>query len=198
MDPLHSCIAALHKMCLRIAQLLAIKPAADARDGLLPFHRISCSPLEVLTFTPKGPRFSDGPIFWRSQRHPLPSSLCGTRYDRRFSQRAWLLFLPGGIDTLRQESDLRQPSAGERSRQQFKAASVAFNNERQRHQIEEKVVDRMCERIGPLFELNQQGARLFDRGPAIVCVYQCVNPVKDLQASSLSPSHTQRSNAAGE
>lgn len=63
MNPLHSCIAALHKMCLRIAQLLAIKPAADARDGLLPFHRISCSPLKVLTFTPKGPRFADGPIF---------------------------------------------------------------------------------------------------------------------------------------
>ncbi|RWE92276.1 MAG: hypothetical protein EOS43_31230 [Mesorhizobium sp.] len=33
------------------------------QDGLLPFHRIGCSPLEVLTFTPKGPRFSDGPIF---------------------------------------------------------------------------------------------------------------------------------------
>lgn len=30
----------------------------------------------------------------------------------------------------------------------------------------------MCERIRPLFELKQQGTRLFDRGPAIVCVYQ--------------------------
>ncbi|RRH92174.1 hypothetical protein EH240_31240 [Mesorhizobium tamadayense] len=50
----------------------------------------------------------------------------------------------------------------------------------------------MCERIRPLFELKQQGARLFDRSSAIVCCYQHVNPVKDLQASSLSPSHTQR------
>ncbi|RRH92173.1 hypothetical protein EH240_31235 [Mesorhizobium tamadayense] len=41
-----------------------MKATADAHDGFLPFHRISCSPLEVLTFTPKGPRFSDGPIFW--------------------------------------------------------------------------------------------------------------------------------------
>lgn len=78
-DPLRSCIAALHKMCLRIAQLLANKPAADARDGFLPFHRIGCSPLKVLTFTPKGPRFSDGPIFLA-----VGTSLIGTPRDRHF------------------------------------------------------------------------------------------------------------------
>ncbi|RWN48129.1 MAG: hypothetical protein EOS04_35635 [Mesorhizobium sp.] len=100
-------------------------------------------------------------------------------------------FLPGCIDPSRQKSDLRQPSAGKRSRQKFKATSVTVNNERQRHQIEQKVVDRMCERIRPWFELQQQGAHLFHRGRAIVCVYQCVKPVKDLQALSLSPSHTQ-------
>ncbi|RRI01712.1 hypothetical protein EH240_13730 [Mesorhizobium tamadayense] len=100
-------------------------------------------------------------------------------------------FLPGAIDPSRQKSDLCQPSAGKRSRQKFKATSVTLNNERQRHQIEQKV-DRMCERIGPWFELMKQGARLFDRGRAIVCVYQCVKPVKDLQAPSLPPSHTQR------
>ncbi|RWD39652.1 MAG: hypothetical protein E5V52_07940 [Mesorhizobium sp.] len=100
-------------------------------------------------------------------------------------------FLPGCIDPSRQKSDLRQPSAGKRSRQKLKATSVTLNNERQRHQIEQKVVDRMCERIRPWFELKQQGARLFDRGRAIVCVYPCVKPVKDLQAPSLSPSHTQ-------
>lgn len=87
-EALRSCIAALHKMCLRIAQLLAIKPAADARDGLLPFHRISCSPLKVLTFTPKGPRFSDGPIFLAAEPRQLLSSPCGMRRDSRFSQQA--------------------------------------------------------------------------------------------------------------
>ncbi|BAB54485.1 msl9071 (plasmid) [Mesorhizobium japonicum MAFF 303099] len=50
----------------------------------------------------------------------------------------------------------------------------------------------MCERIRPLFELKQQDARLFDRGPEIFCVNQRVNPVEDLQASSLSPRHPQR------
>ncbi|RWB37915.1 MAG: hypothetical protein EOQ44_32255 [Mesorhizobium sp.] len=104
--------------------------------------------------------------------------------------RLLMSFVPGGIDPSRQKSDLCQPSTGNRSRQQFKAASVAFNNETCRHQIEQKVVDRMCERIRPWFQLKQ-GARLFDRGRAIVCVYQCVKPVKDLQAPSLSPSHTQ-------
>ncbi|MBB6414016.1 hypothetical protein [Mesorhizobium sangaii] len=33
-----------------------------------------------------------------------------------------------------------------------------------------------------MFKLKQQGARLFDRGPAITCVYQRINPVKDLQS----------------
>ncbi|RVD12445.1 hypothetical protein EN749_27520 [Mesorhizobium sp. M7A.F.Ca.ET.027.02.1.1] len=103
----------------------------------------------------------------------------------------WVPFLPGGIDPFRQKPDLCQSSTGKRSRQRFKAASVTFNNERQRHQIEEKVVDRMCERIRPLFELKRQGARLFDRGPAIVCLYQGVNPIKDLQAFlTLPKSHS--------
>ncbi|MES0099197.1 hypothetical protein [Mesorhizobium sp. M0019] len=61
---------------------------------------------------------------------------------------------------------------GKRSRQKFKAASITFNNESQPHQIEQKVVDGMCERVRLLFKLKQQGARLFDRGPATVCVYQ--------------------------
>lgn len=89
-------------------------------------------------------------------------------------------------------------STGKRSRQKFKAASVTFNNESQRHQIEQKVVDRMCERVRPLFKLKQQGARLFKRRPAIVCVYQRVNSVKDLQASSLPQATLSASNAAGE
>lgn len=92
----------MHKMCLRIAQLLAIEPAADGRDGFLPFHRISCSPLEVLTFIPKGPRFSDGPIFlavgsslntfvtvWNAARPPLGHQALGS-------------FLHGCIDPSRQ------------------------------------------------------------------------------------------------
>lgn len=84
----------------------------------------------------------------------------------------WVSFLLGGIDPFRQKPDLCQPSTGKRSRQKFKAAFVTFNNERQRHQIEQKVVDPMCERIRPLFKLKQQGARLFDRRTTIVCVYQ--------------------------
>ena len=35
-DPVGFRIAALHNFCLRIAQILGIKPIADARDGLLP------------------------------------------------------------------------------------------------------------------------------------------------------------------
>ncbi|KAA3448175.1 hypothetical protein C7I87_22960 [Mesorhizobium sp. SARCC-RB16n] len=53
----------MHEIYLRRAQILAIKPTAEAGDGLLPVHRISCSPLEAFAFTLKGPRFSDGPIF---------------------------------------------------------------------------------------------------------------------------------------
>ncbi|MER9758189.1 hypothetical protein NKJ46_33465 [Mesorhizobium sp. M0166] len=71
-----------------------------------------------------------------------------------------------------QKPDLCQSSTGKRSRQKFKAASITFNNESQPHQIEQKVVDGMCERVRLLFKLKQQGARLFDRGPATVCVYQ--------------------------
>ncbi|RXT42853.1 hypothetical protein B5V01_21715 [Mesorhizobium erdmanii] len=101
-------------------------------------------------------------------------------------------FRPGGVDPSRQKPDLCQSSTGKRSHQKFKAASVTFNNESQRHQIEQKVVDRMSERVRPLFKLKQQGTRLFDRGPEIFCVNQRVNPVEDLQAPSLPPSHTQR------
>ncbi|MES0150702.1 hypothetical protein NKJ95_26295 [Mesorhizobium sp. M0012] len=82
--------------------------------------------------------------------------------------KLWVSFFPGGIDPSRQKPDLCQSSTGKRSRQKFKAASVTFNNESQRHLIEQKVIDRMRERIRPLFELKEQGARLFDRGPAIV------------------------------
>ncbi len=81
-------------------------------------------------------------------------------------------FRPGGTDPFGQKPYLCQSSTGKRSRQKFKAAPVTFNNESQRHQIEQKVVDRMCERIRPLLELQQQGARFFDRGSTIVCVYQ--------------------------
>lgn len=52
----------------------------------------------------------------------------------------------------------------------------------------------MCERIRLLSELKEQGARVFDRGLAIVCIYQGTDPVKDLQASSLFGSHTQHRN----
>ncbi|RVC83058.1 hypothetical protein EN745_04630 [Mesorhizobium sp. M4A.F.Ca.ET.022.05.2.1] len=107
-------------------------------------------------------------------------------------------FLPDGVDPSRQKPDLCQSSTGKRSRQKFKAASVTFNNESQRHQIEQKVVDRMCERVRPLFKLKQQGARLFDRGPEIFCVNQQVDPVEDLQTSSLSPRHSQRIEHRGE
>ncbi|RWQ13610.1 hypothetical protein [Mesorhizobium sp.] len=72
--------------------------------------------------------------------------------------RLLMSFVIGGIDPSRQKSDLCQPSTGKRSRQQFKAASVAFNNETCRHQIEQKVVDRMCERIRPWFQLSKARA----------------------------------------
>ncbi|MER8458330.1 hypothetical protein NKH24_19895 [Mesorhizobium sp. M1300] len=114
------------------------------------------------------------------------------------ASKLWVSFLPGGIDPFRQKPDLCQSSSGKRSRQKFKAASITFNNKSQRHEIEQKVVDRMCERIGPLFELKQQGARLLDRGPTIACVYQGIDPVKDLQASSLSQATLNASNAVGE
>ncbi|MER8434967.1 hypothetical protein [Mesorhizobium caraganae] len=103
--------------------------------------------------------------------------------------RLWNHFCPANPS--RQKSDLHQPSTGKRSRQEFKAASVTFDNESQCHQVEQKLVDRMRERIRLLFESKEQGARLFDRGLAIVCVYQGIEPVKDLQASSLFESHTQ-------
>ncbi|MER8949813.1 hypothetical protein [Mesorhizobium sp. M0809] len=80
----------------------------------------------------------------------------------------WVSFPPGGIDSFRQKPDLCQSSTGKRSRQKIKAASITFNNESQCHLIEQKVIDRMRERIRPLFELKEQGAPLFDRGPAIV------------------------------
>ncbi|RWI31357.1 MAG: hypothetical protein E5X80_33090 [Mesorhizobium sp.] len=128
------------------------------------FHRISCSPLEVLTFL-KGLGFPMAYFFggrhW-VERGEIPGS----------ASMPWVSFLLGGIHRFRQKPDLCQSSTGKRSRQKFKAASVTFNNERQRHQIEQKLVDRMCERIRPLFKLKQQGARLFDRGTTIVCVYQ--------------------------
>ncbi|MER8746577.1 hypothetical protein NKH54_26460 [Mesorhizobium sp. M1004] len=103
--------------------------------------------------------------------------------------RLWNPFCPA--DPSRQQSDLRQPSTGKRSRQKFKAASVTFDDESQCHQVEQKLVDRMCERIRLLSELKEQGARVFDRGLAIVCIYQGTDPVKDLQASSLFGSRTQ-------
>lgn len=84
--------------------------------------------------------------------------------------RLWNPFCPA--DPSRQRSDLRQPSTGKRWRQKFRAASVTFNDESQCHQVEQKLVDRMCERIRLLSELKEQGARVFDRGLAIVCIYQ--------------------------
>ncbi|WJI74823.1 MULTISPECIES: hypothetical protein [unclassified Mesorhizobium] len=101
----------------------------------------------------------------------------------------WNPFCPA--DPSRQQSDLRQPSTGKRSRQKFKAASVTFDDESQCHEVEQKLVGRMCERIRLLSELKEQGARVFARGLAIVCIYQGTDPVKDLQASSLFGSHTQ-------
>ncbi|MER8569262.1 hypothetical protein NKH85_26515 [Mesorhizobium sp. M0924] len=103
--------------------------------------------------------------------------------------RLWNHFCPANPS--RQKSDLHQPSTGKRSRQEFKAASVTFDNESQCHQVEQKLVNRMCERIRLLSELKEQGAGVFDRGVAIVCVKQGIDPVKDLQASSLFGSHTQ-------
>ncbi|WP_156937900.1 hypothetical protein [Mesorhizobium sp. LNHC221B00] len=72
--------------------------------------------------------------------------------------RLWNPFCPA--DPSRQQSDLRQPSTGKRSRQKFKAASVTFDDESQCHQVEQKLVDRMCERIRLLSELKEQGARV--------------------------------------
>ncbi|MER9726694.1 MULTISPECIES: hypothetical protein [unclassified Mesorhizobium] len=46
-----------------------------------------------------------------------------------------------------------------------------------------------------MFELKEQGARVFNRGVAIVCVNQGIDPVKDLQTSSLFESHTQHRTA---
>ncbi|PIO44605.1 hypothetical protein B5P45_12130 [Phyllobacterium zundukense] len=60
---------------MRIAQILAISLQLMHTMVSSQFHCISCSPLEVLTFTPKGPRFSDGPIFFLAhllrRRHNL-------------------------------------------------------------------------------------------------------------------------------
>jgi len=51
-DPVGFRIAALHNFCLRIAQILGIKPIADACDGLLPVPSHQLFPSGGLTFTP--------------------------------------------------------------------------------------------------------------------------------------------------
>ncbi|MER9851001.1 hypothetical protein NKJ55_27470 [Mesorhizobium sp. M0106] len=129
---------------------------------------------------------------------PLPSPLCGTRGDRRFSHQALGVISPLAESTAPdKKSDLCQSSTGKRSRQKFKAASITFNNESQPNQIEQKVVDGMCERVRLLFKLKQQGARLFDRGPATVCVYQ-ESILSKICKPSPRPKPDPASNAVGE
>lgn len=64
-EPRRSCIAALHKMCLRIAQLLATRATAGAHDGFLPFPSRQ---LFLWRFQPshlKGLGFPMALFFWR-------------------------------------------------------------------------------------------------------------------------------------